>query len=50
MLVICPLKTRFIFQVDKVAYDSIGENAEAYLQNLEPWVMVCVSDHTFKVL
>ena len=29
-----------LMQVDKVAFDSLTDGAEVYLQNLEPWVQV----------
>jgi NCK-associated protein 1 len=30
-------------QVDKFALDALNENAEGYMQNLEQWIMVCIS-------
>ncbi|XP_078428674.1 transcription activator isoform X2 [Wolffia australiana] len=35
-------------RVDKVAYDSISQNAEVYLQNLEPWVMFLIDLMEFR--
>jgi hypothetical protein len=28
-------------QVDKFALDALNENAEGYMHNLEPWILVC---------
>ena len=34
-------------QVDKIALDALHENAELYLQSLEPWIQVLSCLYSF---
>lgn len=37
------MEVGILFQVDKIAIDSLHENSESFSHSLEPWIMVSPS-------